>query len=111
MQTASQDVDYAKIINRETIRLKMSLDAAKKLQKTSAKEILVFLHFPPVWNGFVCREIVDTLHEYGIKSCYFGHIHGAYYQPRTQTYEGIEMVLCAADALSFAPMPIYSEDF
>jgi predicted phosphohydrolase len=106
-------VDYARIVNREVIRLRLSLDAAKKLKQEDGRDlpILVFLHFPPVWNGFVCQEIVDALHEYGIKTCYFGHIHGAYYAPRTQVYEGIEMVLCAADALNFAPMPIYSADF
>ena len=106
-------VDYARIVNREVIRLRLSLDAAKKLQAEDGRDlpILVFLHFPPVWNGFVCREILDTLHEYGIRTCYFGHIHGAYYLPRTQIYEGIEMVLCAADALNFTPMPIYSTDF
>ena len=106
-------VDYARIVNREVIRLRLSLDAAVKLRETegAALPILVFLHFPPVWNGFVCREIVDVLHEYGIRSCYFGHIHGAYWAPRTQEFEGIEMILCAADALQFSPMPIYSDLF
>ena len=107
------NADYLRIVNREVIRLKLSLDAAVKLKEESGKElpILVFLHFPPVWNGFVCREIVDTLHAYGIKSCYFGHIHGAYYMPRTQMFEGIEFVLTAADALNFSPMPVYATDF
>ena len=106
-------VDYMKIVNREVIRLRMSLDAAKKLQAESDQNlpILVFLHFPPVWNGFVCREIVDVLHEYGIRSCYFGHIHGAYHAPRCQEFEGIEMILCAADALNFVPMSVYPTDF
>ncbi|MBE6600989.1 MAG: serine/threonine protein phosphatase [Ruminococcaceae bacterium] len=106
-------VDYNRIVNREVIRLRMSLDAARKLQRENGNNlpVLVFLHFPPVWNGFVCREIVDVLHEYGIKSCYFGHIHGAYYMPRRQEFEGIEMILCAADAIGFSPMPIYASDF
>ena len=106
-------VDYNRIVNREVIRLRMSLEAAKKLQTDSDKEppILVFLHFPPVWNGFVCREILDVLQEYNIKSCYFGHIHGAYHMPRRQEFEGIEMILCAADAIGFSPMPIYPSDF
>ncbi len=105
--------DYLRIVNREVIRLKLSLDAATALQKEGADRlpILVFLHFPPVWNGFVCREIVDVLKEYGIKDCYFGHIHGAYYAPRSFEYEGISFTLCAADALGFAPMPIYPDDF
>ena len=105
-------VDYLRIVNRETIRLRMSLDEAMKL-KNSAEgldlPILVFLHFPPVWNGFVCREIVDVLHEYGVRTCYFGHIHGAYYSPMSFEFEGIEMILCAADYLNFAPLPIRFE--
>ena len=107
------DVDYARIVNREVIRLRLSLDEAVKLQKQDGRDlpILVFLHFPPVWNGFVCREIVDVLHEYKIGSCYFGHIHGAYYAPRTTVFEGIDFILTSADALQFCPMPIYATDF
>jgi predicted phosphohydrolase len=102
-----------RIVNREVIRLRLGLDAAIKLREESGENlpILVFLHFPPVWNGFVCREIVDVLHEYHITSCYFGHIHGAYYAPRTSVFEGIEMTLTAADALHFSPMPIYPTDY
>ena len=99
-------VDYLRIVNREIIRLRMSLDAAVKLKQETCNPhpILVFLHFPPVWGGFVCREIVDTLREYGIETCYFGHIHGAYYAPRTFRFEGIEFTLCSADHLEFIPL-------
>lgn len=101
-------VDYAKIVNREVIRLRMSLDAAKKLQSTEAPQasIGVFFHFPPVWGDFVCREILDILHEYGIRNCWFGHIHGVYSSPATWTYEEITFRNCAADYLNFAPLPI-----
>ena len=99
-------VDYARIVNREVIRLKMSLDEAVKLRDASGEPlpILVFLHFPPVWSGFVCREIVNLLKEYGITSCYFGHIHGAYSSPRTFRFEGIEFTICASDYLDFIPL-------
>ena len=105
------DVDYLRIVNREVLRLRMSLDAARALQADAGRElpILVFLHFPPVWGEFVCREIVDLLHEYGIRTCYFGHIHGAYYAKRCTEFEGIDFVLCAADYLNFAPMPVYPD--
>lgn len=113
MQHTVGDTDYMKIVNREVIRLRISLEEAKRLREIDGRAlpISVFLHFPPVWNGFVCREIVDLLHEYEVKTCYFGHIHGAYYMPRLTEFEGIEFVLCAADALHFSPMPIYSADF
>ena len=104
-------VDYSRIINREIIRLRMSIDEAVKLRGESEKPILLFFHFPPVWCDFVCREIVDVLHEYGIKSCYFGHIHGAYHMPRCLEFEGIEMILCSADTLNFVPMSVYPTDF
>ena len=102
-------VDYNRIVGREIIRLRLSLEEASKLQKDTDREIAVFLHFPPVWNEFVCREIVDVLHEYNIKTCYFGHIHGAYYAPRTTEFEGIRLVLCAADHLNFIPLQIYRD--
>ncbi len=108
-QNTVGSVDYLRIVNREVIRLRMSLDQAKALQKSpenAEKPILVFLHFPPVWNDFVCREIMDVLHEYKIKTCYFGHIHGAYHAPRTTRFEEIDFILCAADYLNFAPLPV-----
>lgn len=109
-QHAVGNADYNRIVNREIIRLRLSLDEAVKLQIEHPEyPISVFLHFPPVWNGFVCREIIDVLHEYGIRSCYFGHIHGAYHMPRTVNFEGIDLVLTSADALQFSPMPIYPE--
>lgn len=107
-QHTAGEVDYRRIINREITRLKIGLDAAV-LQKKDFPNlpILVFLHFPPVWNDFICREIVDTLHEYEIKSCYFGHIHGAYSMPKTFSFENILFTLCSADTLNFTPMPIF----
>lgn len=108
-QNTVGSVDYLRIVNREVIRLRMSLDEAKKLQRQPGNEplpILVFLHFPPVWGEFVCREIMDVLHEYEIDTCYFGHIHGAYHAPRTMRFEEIDFILCAADYLNFTPFPI-----
>lgn len=102
------EVEYAKIVNREAVRLRLSLEEAKKLQIEGEElPLIVFLHFPPVWNEFVCREIMDILHEFQVKSCYFGHIHGAYHIPRTQCFEGIDFTICAADYLNFTPLPVW----
>ena len=102
-QVAVGSVDYAKIINREVIRLKLSLD---EVNTGRVLPIAVFLHFPPVWLDFICREFVDVLHEYGITECYFGHIHGMYNHPRSFEFEGITMTLCASDYLDFSLMPV-----
>ena len=97
------NADYEKVLNREKIRLKMSLDAAKEIQNGTNKEILVFFHFPPVWNDFVCKEIIDILKEYGISRVYFGHIHGTYSCPSIFEYEGIYFKMISADFIDFLP--------
>jgi len=103
MQNTEENVDYSKIINRETIRLKMSLDAAKRLNVDSVKEIIVFLHFPPVWNEFVCQPIIDLLAEYNIKRCYFGHIHSSYSHSDSFEFNSIHFHMISADFLDFLP--------
>ena len=99
---------YKKIVSREASRLKMSLEDAVKLRLDN-EEILVFFHFPPVYNTFVCDEIVDVLLEYGIKRCYFGHIHGAYNVPRCTEYKGIEFTIISSDYNNFIPLIINND--
>ena len=102
--------DYEKIVAREAIRLKMSLEEGKKLKEASPeKEIIAFMHFPPFWNGIECNEFIKILKEYDIKRCYFGHIHGNYTAPPHTLYEGIELILISADYLDFVPRLILPE--
>ena len=107
-QNVINETDFEKVIARETIRLDMSLSEAQKLNDGTL-ETIVFMHFPPVWNGFECRPIIDKLHEYNVKRCYFGHIHGNYFVPKVTNFEGIDFVLTSADYLKFAPMPIFAD--
>ncbi len=101
--------DYNKLVNREAQRLKISLDQAKVLKESTNKEILLFLHFPPVWNDFVCRPLIDLIHEYDITRCYFGHIHGNYIVPRSTEFENVRFTLISSDYLNFAPLPIFTD--
>lgn len=102
----SVSVDHSKIINREVIRLKLSLDAAKTMQEQSGKEIICFFHFPPIWGDFECLEILNTLKEYNINRCYFGHIHGCYAQGAVFKWENIEFRMISADFIDFIPQII-----
>ncbi len=103
-KNAPDNADFNKLINRECIRLRMSLDMAKAIQSSSSeKEIIVFMHFPPVWNGKCADEIIEVLKEYGIKHLYFGHIHGSYCVEPSFEYEGIRMSLISADYIEFTP--------
>lgn len=104
LQNTTENVDYDKIVAREVLRLRMSLDEAVRLRGDSAREILSYMHFPPVFGSFVCRELVDVLTEYGIRHCYYGHIHGNYTVPRTVEFDGISFTLISADYLDFVPM-------
>ena len=79
----------------------MALQKESEAQNGFKPPISVFLHFPPVWLDFVCRPLVDTLHEYGNSPCYFGHIHGMYNAPRVLEFEGIPLHLIASDAMDF----------
>ncbi len=106
MQTTELNVDYEKIVNREVIRCRMSLEAAKKLREASGKEILAFFHFPPVWGDYVCEPLIALLKEYNIERCFFGHIHGVYAQPGSFEWEGIHFRMISADFLKFLPYRI-----
>jgi predicted phosphohydrolase len=111
-QVTVGEVDYEKIVNRETGRLKISLDAAVKLQQEELERtgeklpIQVFLHFPPVWSDLVMTELVDILSQYGIEHVYFGHIHAAYSMPRSFAYQNITFTLTSSDFLNFYPLKI-----
>ena len=106
-QNVVGEVEYEKIVNREVVRLKLSLEQGAKLSAETGLPMLVFLHFPPVWNDCVCEEIVEVLRQYGIQKCFFGHIHGTYNLPGKFDFDGIKMILTAADFLNFSPMPIF----
>lgn len=95
--------DFSKVSARELGRLKTSLDAAKALRADSEKEILVFMHFPPVWNGETSEEILTLLSAYGIRRVFFGHIHGNYTVPPETECRGIRFSLISADYLAFLP--------
>ena len=101
---APDNADFIKLTNRENLRLRASLTEAKKLQASSPeKEIIVFMHFPPFWNGKASDELIEALKEFGIKRVYFGHIHGNYTVDPKFYYEGIEMNIISADYLKFIP--------
>jgi len=101
-KNAPADTDYNKIINREVIRLELSLTQGAKF----GKEILVFMHFPPVFKDYVCAELIEMLKKYGIQRCFFGHIHSVYDIPPVFEYGGIRFELVSADYLNFIPIKI-----
>lgn len=87
-----------KVLNREVGRLRLSLDSAVNDEK------IVFLHYPPVTTDTKCDEILNLLKEYGIKKCYYGHLHGiAAKKAIDDVVDGIEFRLISCDRLGFVP--------
>lgn len=92
-----------KVLLREAGRLKISLDEGKKL----SDKLIAFLHYPPIYYLNECKEIMDILKEYGVKECYYGHIHGDSTRYAIDgVYKDIDFHLVSADYLNFTPVKI-----
>lgn len=90
-----------KVFNRELLRLEASLKAAGERPR------LAFLHYPPLYQGYRCQEILDLLERYQVKSCYYGHLHGGSYRLALEGVHGtVEYHLVAGDYLGFRPLKI-----
>lgn len=100
---AESDADK-KILNREVGRLNTSI----ALAKTTGLEPVVFLHYPPVYGGEECQEILQVLLDQDIKRCYYGHIHGggAARKAVTGPYKGVDFQLISCDYTGFMPVLI-----
>ena len=103
-QNTKDEVDYQKIVDREAARLELSFKAGEALRGERTLTMLCYLHFPPVFGDFVCREIVDVIKAHGVTHVYYGHIHGNYSAPRYFEFEGIGLSMISADFLNFVPM-------
>ena len=87
-----------KIFNRELIRLESSLIAAGDNEK------IVFLHYPPKYKGYECPQIIELLHQYNVRQCFYGHLHGPSHCLAVEgLWDGIEYKLVSADRLNFQP--------
>ena len=64
------------------------------------------MHFPPIFKGYICDEIILELYKKGVERCYFGHIHGNYEAKPVIEYSDIEFFLISADYLLFEPKKI-----
>lgn len=90
-----------KIMLREVGRLETSLKAAGDRPK------LVFLHYPPRYQGYECPAILSLLEQYRVERCYYGHIHGNGHAAAFQgEHNGTVFRLVSADYLDFYPLKI-----
>lgn len=90
-----------KVFHRELMRLEASLKAAGERQK------FVFLHYPPLYKGYECKEILELLEKYEVRRCFYGHLHGPSHKMAMEgLWHGVEYRLVSADYLNFKPYPV-----
>lgn len=91
-----------KVILREAGRLETSIKSAI----SQGAEPIVFLHYPPVYAGQVCDEILNVIKKYNINLVYHGHIHGAGFNNAVSEFDGIKFKLISCDCIDFTPILI-----
>ncbi|MDR3305298.1 MAG: metallophosphoesterase [Clostridiales Family XIII bacterium] len=96
-----------KILARELIRLKFSLDSA---MAAGAEEILCAMHFPPAACPQNKSVFTDLLGQYPVKQAVYGHLHGAaaFRKGISGEHDGILYRLVSFDFVDGKPQLIYN---
>ena len=90
-----------KVFRRELIRLESSLKSAGDQNK------MVFLHYPPRYRGYECREIIELLERYEVRRCFYGHLHSESHKLAIEVqWGGVEYRLVSADYIGFKPVTV-----
>ncbi len=86
------------MLAREALRLEASFKAAGE------RPILCFLHYPPLYQGYRCPELLELIDRYRAERCYYGHLHGPTHRRAFEGRRGeTDYALVSADYLGFVP--------
>lgn len=99
------DENDKKIYDRELLRLKLSLDAAKA---AGHEKILVMTHYPPTNDTRDRSGFLEIYEEYGVERVIYGHLHSEYaFSIGLQgDHEGVIYQLTSCDYIDFKPLKI-----
>lgn len=90
-----------KVMLREAGRLRLSLEAGRSIGNSP----IVFLHYPPVSANARSEELLEVMREYGVATCYYGHLHGKSCENAINGwYDGIHYQLISCDYVQFDPV-------
>lgn len=88
-----------RIINREVIRLEMSIKSAKK-----DRPIIAMVHYPPFNNNGSPNVFHQVLKDHKVSICIYGHLHADGHKKAVEgLVDGVEYHLTSADYLNFTP--------
>lgn len=107
----NEEGEDKKLLKREVARLELSLQEAIRLNENQEKEIIVFLHYPPIIkSNLISNEMSDfvkMMKKYEIKRCYYAHLHSTSIREAVEgEYYGIDFKLVSADGLDFKLLEI-----
>jgi len=84
--------DDEKIINREKIRLELSIQDGIKKYGTE-KKLIIVMHYPPI------GEFINIIEKYNAKIAIYGHLHGLENEPIINCKVPVKLV--SSDYLNF----------
>jgi len=107
----NEEGEDKKLLKREAGRLELSLKEASKLNVNGEKEVIVFLHYPPIIKSNITNnemsDFIKIMRTYNVKRCYYGHLHSSSIREAVEgQYYGIDFKLVSADGLAFKLLKI-----
>ena len=97
----------AKIYAREQIRLRLSLDEAKK---QGFDKFIVMIHYPPFGEENKESELMKIFKEYNVEKVIYGHLHGPSNVKAIEgVINGIEYIMTSCDFINFDPIKILED--
>lgn len=93
------DEQDQKIVDRETIRLEMSLKSAQQ-QKQEGDEIICIMHYPPFNSKREDSPFTKLIEKYGVKKVIYGHLHGTSKSDLVVNKNGVKYFLTSCDKVN-----------
>lgn len=97
----SEDLEDIRLTNREIARLELSIKNGIS-EFGEDKEIIVFMHYPPVTRKNITTGYIKLMKKFNIKRCFYGHLHSNSIQDAVEgNVNGVELKLVSSDGLDF----------
>lgn len=97
----SGEQEDIRLTKREVARLELSIKSGIE-KYGNDKEIIVFMHYPPLTKTNIDTDYTRLMKKYGIKRCYYGHLHANSIKDAVEgNVDGIEYKLVSSDGLDF----------
>ena len=102
----SEEQEDKRLTKREVDRLELSIkDGISKYGED--KEILAFMHYPPITKSYINTDYINIMKKYNIKKCFYGHLHAGSISDAVEGINNeIEFKLVSADGLDFKLLKI-----